>query len=98
MKIKREAYIAVIKNQLNDLNLELADIQTKVANAKAVAHARYAEEMMALREQAQQVSNQLEKIKAASDDTWESMIGSTEKIKDAFVNSFHLFKAQLKEK
>ncbi|MFZ6719937.1 hypothetical protein [Undibacterium sp. Ji49W] len=98
MKAKREAYIASIKTQLDELNVNLAEIETKVANTKAAAQAHYAEEMIKLHRQSQQVQDKLAEIKVASEETWEDMINGTEKIRDAFVNSFHYFKAQLKDK
>lgn len=98
MKAKREAYIASIKTQLDELNVHLAEIEAKVANTKAVAQGQYAEEMVKLHKQSQQLQDKLAEIKVASEETWENMINGTEKVRDAFVNSFHFFKEQLKDK
>ncbi|MFZ6758570.1 hypothetical protein ACO0K9_15310 [Undibacterium sp. Ji50W] len=98
MKAKREAYIASIKTQLDELNVNLAEIETKIASTTAAAHAQYAEEMMKLHKQSQQVQDKLAEVKVASEETWEGMINSTEKVRDAFINSFRFFKEQLKDK
>ena len=38
----------------------------------------------------------INRIKTASEDTWESMLAEGEKIHKAFVHSFNYFKSQLK--
>lgn len=98
MLAKREAYIASIKTQLDELNLSMTEMEERVAASKEVMHEKYRKEMEHLHTQAQQVREKLDEIKSASESNWESMIATTEKVRDAFVNSCHYFKAQLKDK
>jgi len=37
----------------------------------------------------------LDELKAATAETWESLVAETEKVRDAFVHSFNYFKSQL---
>lgn len=98
MMAKREAYIASIKAQLDELNLSMTEMEERIAASKEVLHEQYTKEMQKLHAQAQQVREKLDEIKSASENNWESMIATTEKVRDAFVNSCHYFKAQLQDK
>jgi DNA repair ATPase RecN len=93
---KREAYINRIKAQLDDLNIDLAEVEVRAEKSKEVAKEKYAVEVAKLYAQAQQLRDKLKEIKSASESTWENMIASTEKLHDALVNSFKYFKTQLK--
>ncbi|MBC3911329.1 sll1863 family stress response protein [Undibacterium umbellatum] len=97
MMAKREAYIASIKAQLDELNISMTVMEAKVAASKEAMKEQYAKEIQKLYVQSQQVRDKLDEIKSASENNWESMINTTEKVRDAFVNSCHYFKAQLKE-
>ncbi|MFZ3002488.1 MAG: hypothetical protein WA071_19390 [Undibacterium umbellatum] len=97
MMAKREAYIASIKAQLDELNISMTVMEAKVAASKEAMKEQYAKEIQKLHVQSQQVRDKLDEIKSASENNWESMINTTEKVRDAFVNSCHYFKAQLKE-
>ncbi|MDP1976410.1 hypothetical protein [Undibacterium sp.] len=97
MMAKREAYIASIKAQLDELNISMTVMEAKVAASKEAMKEQYAKEIQKLHVQSQQVRDKLDEIKSASESNWESMINTTEKVRDAFVNSCHYFKAQLKE-
>lgn len=97
MMAKREAYIASIKAQLDELNISMTEMEEKVAASKEAMQEQYAKEIQKLHVQSQQVRDKLDEIKSASENNWESMINTTEKVRDAFVNSCHYFKAQLKE-
>ena len=98
MMAKREAYIASIKAQLDEINLSMTEMEERIAVSKEAMHEQYAKEMQKLHAQAQQVREKLDEIKSASESNWENMIATTEKVRDAFVNSCHYFKAQLQDK
>ncbi len=91
----KETYIAKMKTQLDELNIEMEKLEAKAKEAKADARAKYQEEMLKLRQQSDLALAKLEEIKAAGEDSWEQMVAEVEKIRDAFVHSFHYFKAQL---
>ncbi|BBB59048.1 hypothetical protein UNDKW_0775 [Undibacterium sp. KW1] len=94
---KRDAYIASIKAQLDELNFGMTDMEERITASKEVMRSHYAKEMEKLHIQAQHLSEKLDEIKSASESSWESMITTTEQLRDAFVNSCHYFKAQLRD-
>ena len=93
---KRDAYIERMKDQLDDLNAKMSEVEAKAQEAKDDARAKYKEEMKKLSKQSKLVIAKLEEIKSAGEDTWESMVTEMEKVRDAFKHSFNYFKSQLK--
>ena len=92
---KRDAYIAKMKLQLDELNLKMDELEAKAQEAKADVRDKYREEMKKLRHQSKLAVAKLDEIKAAGETTWEAMVAEMEKIRDAFTHSFHYFKSQL---
>ena len=93
---KKDAYIAKMKLQLDELNTAMDDLGNKAQEAKLDAKEKYDEEMAKLRAQSKLAVAKLDELKDASEDKWEEMVASAEKVRDAFTHSFHYFKAQLK--
>ncbi len=91
----RETYIAKMKLQLDDLNTEMNKLEAKAKEAKENARDKYNEEMQNLRHQSKLAVEKLEELKAASEDSWETFVAGMEKMRDAFIHSFHYFKSQL---
>lgn len=92
---KRDAYIAKMKLQLDELNATMGELEVKAQAAKEDARDKYKAEMAKLRVQSEAASAKLDEMKAASADTWEKMVAETEKVRDAFVHSYNYFKSQL---
>jgi hypothetical protein len=92
---KKNAYIEKMKLQLDELNAKMNKVEAKALEAKTDARDKYNEEMTKLRQQSKVAVGKLEELKAASEDTWETMIAEMEKVRDAFTHSFHYFKSQL---
>jgi peptidoglycan hydrolase CwlO-like protein len=92
---KRDAYIEKMKTQLDELNAKMSELEAKAQEAKEDARAKYKEEMAKLTKQSKLAVAKLEEIKAAGEDTWETMVTEMEKIRDAFKHSFNYFKSQL---
>ena len=92
---KRDAYIEKMKQQLDELNTKMGELEAKAQDAKDDARAKYKEEMRNLEKQSKQAVAKLEEIKAAGEDKWESMVTEMEKVRDAFKHSFNYFKSQL---
>ena len=92
---KRDAYIAKIKLQLDELNAKMDQLAAKAHEAKADALVKYKQEMNLLRQQSKLAAAKLEELKSASEATWETMVAEMEKVSDAFTHSFHYFKSQL---
>ena len=92
---KRDAYIEKMKLQLDELNAKMHDLEAKAEGAKDDVRDKYREEMRKLRHQSKLAVAKLDEIKAAGESTWEAMVAEMEKIRDAFIHSFHYFKSQL---
>ncbi len=93
---KRDAYIEKMKDQLDELNSKMSELEAKAQEAKDDARAKYKEEMKKLSKQSKLAVAKLEEIRSAGEDTWESMVTEMEKVRDAFKHSFNYFKSQLK--
>lgn len=93
---KRDAYIEKMKDQLDELNSKMSELEAKAQEAKDDVRAKYKEEMKKLSKQSKLAVAKLEEIKSAGEDTWESMAAEMEKVRDAFKHSFNYFKSQLK--
>ena len=92
----RDAYIQKMKDQLDDLNSKMSELEAKAQEAKDDARAKYKQEMKKLSKQSKLAVAKLDEIKSAGEDTWESMVTEMEKVRDAFKHSFNYFKSQLK--
>jgi len=93
---KREDYIENMKQQLDGLNAQLKELETKGEAAQAEFLEKHAEQITQLREHYVAALAKLDEVKSASEDKWESVVTEGEKIHKAFVHSFNYFKSQLK--
>jgi len=91
---KRDAYVAKMKLELDDMNAQLDKLADKSKKAKQDMQAKYKQEMADLRAQSGKASAKLDELKAAGDDAWQSMAAEMEKIGDAFKHSYNYFKSQ----
>ncbi len=92
---KRDEYIQKMKNQLDELNAKMDVVAAKANDAKAEARAKYLEEVARLRQQSTVAAAKLEDLKASGEDRWEALMADMDKMRDAFVHSFHYFKSQV---
>lgn len=90
----RDIYIAKMKLQLDQMNASMHELEVKALLAKEEAREKYKLELLKLREQSAQANSKLDEIQAASVDSWEALVAHTEKVRDAFVSSYHHFKSQ----
>jgi ATP/maltotriose-dependent transcriptional regulator MalT len=91
----RDMYFAKMKLQLDEWNAALNELEAEAQKAKEEMRGRYKAEMSELRQQSQLAIDKLDELKAASEESWESLVAGTEKVRDAFIHSFHYFKSQL---
>ncbi|MDP1999510.1 MAG: hypothetical protein Q8K22_07935 [Rhodoferax sp.] len=91
----REAYIAKMKLQLDELDTKMNQLEAKASEAKADALEKYKLEMTKLREQSTVAKARLNDLKAAGEDKWDAVVAEMEKVRDAFSHSFNYFKSQL---
>ena len=91
----KDAYIAKMKLQLDELNVQMSKLENKATQAKLNAQEKYKEEMTRLRHQSKIAKAKLDELMAAGEDNWEAMVTEMEKIRDAFTHSFSYFKSQI---
>ena len=94
MKTK-ETYIAKMKLQLDELDVQMKALEAKAKDAKEAAHDKYVEDMAKLREQSKLAKAKFDDLVEAGEDKWDNMVVEMEKVRDAFVHSFNYFKSQL---
>ena len=92
---KQDVYIAKMKLQLDELNLEVKKLEIKAMEARADAKDKVEEEMVKLRHKSKLASDKLDEEKAAAEGSWHKMVSEMEKLRDAFTHSFSYFKSQL---
>lgn len=92
---QKSAYIEKMKSQLDDLNTNMNALQAKAAEAKEDARDIYKAEIAKLQEQSQLAVAKLGEMKTASEESWDAIVTEMEKVRDAFVHSFHYFKSQV---
>jgi chromosome segregation ATPase len=91
----RTAYIAKIKQQLDELNTSMSHLEARANEARVDARATYHEEIAKLRHQSKLAVAKLDEITTSTEEGWDSMVAEMEKVRDAFVHSFSYFKSQL---
>jgi chromosome segregation ATPase len=84
-----------MKQQLDELNAKMAELEARAHDAKDQAQARYKQEMAKLRGESKAALAKLEELRAAGDDSWDRMVVEMDKVRDAFTHSFHYFKSQV---
>ncbi len=92
---KQSVYIEKMKSQLDELNTNMNALQAKAQEAKEDARDMYKAEMAKLQEQSNLAVTKLGEMKTASEESWDSMVAEMEKVRDAFIHSFHYFKSQI---
>lgn len=90
----KDAYIAKMKLQLDELNVKMEELESHAHEAKLDAREKYKEEMAKLRAQSQMALDKLSELKSATESNWQEIVTGAEKVRDAFVSSFHYFKSQ----
>ena len=90
-----DTYIATMKRQLDDLNAQMTALDAKAKEAKEEARAKYKEEMAKLQQQSALAVAKFDELKAAGESSWDVMVAEMEKLRDAWLHSFHYFKSQV---
>ena len=94
--LKKDSYIEKMKLQLDELDAKMNKVEAMAKEAREDVKEKYKEEMTKLRKQSKLAVAKLEELKASSEETWESTVSEMEKVRDAFIHSFHYFKSQIK--
>jgi hypothetical protein len=91
----RSVYIEKMKRELDDLDAKLNALELAANNMKDDALIRYNLEVGKVRVQSALAKEKFSDLTNSSENAWDNMVTETEKIRDAFVNSFHYFKSQI---
>ena len=83
---KRDEYVAKLKDQLDELNALIDELEGKASHLKDETLAKYEKEISGLKKLAESGRESLKELKAAGGD----------KNHKAFVHSYNYFKSQLK--
>lgn len=92
---KRDAYIAKMKLQLDELDAKLSELEARAQEAKQDAREKYREEMSKLRQESRLAIAKLDELRVAGENSWEALVAEMDKVRDALIRSFHYFKSRL---
>lgn len=93
---KRDKYARKMKEQLDQLNAKLDEVEADARAFSAESRKKYEEQMTNLRQMAKSANKKLEDLKDTSEDQWDRLVAEGEKVQKAFIHSFNYFKSQLK--
>jgi recombinational DNA repair ATPase RecF len=93
---KRDEYIAKMKQQLDDLNTQIGELESKARAGQEELSKKYDEQLAKLREHSHAAKVKLDELVDAGEDKWEALVAEGEKVHKAFVHSVNYFKSQLK--
>lgn len=92
---KRDEYAAKMKQQIDETNLAIDELERKAAKAGDAAEKKYDGQIAKLRQQATEATDKLDALKSAAEESWEKMVDEVENVAKAFKQSFNYFKSQL---
>lgn len=92
---KRDEYAAKLKDQIDETNQMIDELEQKAAKASDAAEKKYQEQIQKLRKEVDEASAKLEQLRAAAEDKWEELVDSVEHVAKTLKQSFNYFKSQL---
>jgi septal ring factor EnvC (AmiA/AmiB activator) len=93
---RRDEFVEAMKRQLDEMNEQIGQLETRLADQKEKFGTVYDEQLQQLKASSQAVRQKIDEIRAAGDERWEALVVEGEKIQKALVHSFNYFKSQLK--
>lgn len=93
---KRDEYIAKMKQQLDELNVQLGELEAKARAGQEDLSKKYEDQLAKLREHSHAAKAKLDELVDAGEDKWDALVAEGEKVHKAFVHSINYFKSQLK--
>jgi len=91
----KDAYIARMKIQLDELNAGLDKLEGRIHVAEVKIMTTYESEMSALRLQLQKAHLRLDEVRTSGENTWGNLKTEMEKARDALVYAFHDFQSRI---
>lgn len=92
---KRDAYVAKIKRDIDQLNAKMTEIEAQAKEVRAEVRDKYMQQMDKLQASSQTAMAKLDEIRSASEESWQQLVADMERLRDAFTHSFHYFKSQV---
>lgn len=92
----RDELIQTMKNQLDELNAELGELEQKAHSGREKLGQKFDEQVAHIKAASEAARKKLDELRAAGDDRWEAVVAEAEKVRKALVHSFNYFKSQLK--
>lgn len=92
----RDEYVAKMKQQLDDLNAQIGELEAKAKAGSQELGKKYEEQVAHMREMSAAAMQKMEEIRGAGEDKWEALVAEGEKVHKAFMHSVNYFKSQLK--
>jgi uncharacterized membrane protein len=86
---QQDVYVARMKLQIDELNLELKTLESKAKEARRDVKLQYDEQMEKVRLQSRLASAKLDELSSAAEGSWDRMVADMEKLRNAFTSSFH---------
>lgn len=93
---KRDEYFEKMKQQLDELNTHIGELEKKVQAGQGELESKAQEQITHLREVYAGMKARLDEIGNAGEENWNSMVSEGDKVWKAFVHSVNYFKSQLK--
>ena len=97
MSTQRDEFINKLKAQIDELNAQMSEFESKAEVVGDQAVSEFDAQMDKLREQAKEMQLKMGELQASSEDTWDRMLEETRKVRDAFIHSVNYFKSQMKK-
>lgn len=93
---KRDEYIAKMKQQLDELNVQINELEAKASAGQKELGKKYDDQLAKVREHSHAAKAKMDELVDAGEDKWEALVTEGEKVHKAFVHSVNYFKSQLK--
>lgn len=93
---KRDEFIEKLKQQLDELNADLNNLEAKAAAGREQLGKTYDTQVASLRASAASLRGKIDELRSAGDEKWDALVAEAEKVQKAAVRSFNYFKSQLK--
>jgi len=93
----RDDYIKKIKDQIDDWNTDITEVEGKARQASAEIKTQYAQSLEALRAERDAAHQKIEEIIEASDDAWDEIRESAEDFWERSKAAYAAAKAEFKD-
>lgn len=94
--LTKDEYVAEMKQRLDDWSAEIDVLQARGHDIKEDAKVKYEEQLVALRTKREEGEKKLEEMQAAAENNWEHIKMESDRVWEAFKDSFDTFKSHFK--